>query len=74
MSTFCASRRFRRAVKQEFFFQADLLLISSSEPYGVCFIETMELDGETNLKNRSAMPCTQVMGDDLDGITRFDGE
>ncbi|EGT42276.1 hypothetical protein CAEBREN_02513 [Caenorhabditis brenneri] len=56
------------------FVAADLLLISSSEPYGVCFIETMELDGETNLKNRSAMPCTQVMGDDLDGITRFDGE
>ncbi|ULT93757.1 hypothetical protein L3Y34_003327 [Caenorhabditis briggsae] len=56
------------------FVAADLLLLSTSEPYGVCFIETMELDGETNLKNRGAMSCTQVMGDDLDGITRFDGE
>ncbi|CCD72226.1 Phospholipid-transporting ATPase [Caenorhabditis elegans] len=56
------------------FVAADLLLLSTSEPYGVCFIETMELDGETNLKNRAAIACTQEMGDDLDGITRFDGE
>uniref|UniRef100_A0A8R1HVD2 Phospholipid-transporting ATPase n=1 Tax=Caenorhabditis japonica TaxID=281687 RepID=A0A8R1HVD2_CAEJA len=56
------------------FVAADLLLISTSEPHGMCYIETMELDGETNLKTRGAMADTAEMGDDLDGITRFDGE
>jgi len=28
----------------------DVILLQSSEPKGVCFIETKNLDGETNLK------------------------
>lgn len=31
---------------------ADILLISSSDPQGICHIETSNLDGETNLKQR----------------------
>ena len=31
-------------------FPADVLLIQSSDPKGECFIETKNLDGETNLK------------------------
>ncbi|EYC40857.1 hypothetical protein Y032_0593g406 [Ancylostoma ceylanicum] len=56
------------------FVAADLLLLSTSEPHGICYIETMELDGETNLKTRGALPETAEMGDNLDAISKFDGE
>ncbi|KAI9253687.1 hypothetical protein EDC94DRAFT_636528 [Helicostylum pulchrum] len=39
-------------------FPADIILISSSEPEGLCYIETSNLDGEVNLKIKQALPQT----------------
>lgn len=45
-------------VKQDGFFPADLLFLASTNPDGVCYIETANLDGETNLKIRKALERT----------------
>ncbi|KAG0584404.1 hypothetical protein KC19_3G207800 [Ceratodon purpureus] len=45
-------------VKDGDFFPSDLLLVSSTGPDGICYVETMNLDGETNLKARQALEVT----------------
>ncbi|KAG0042366.1 hypothetical protein BGZ83_000552 [Gryganskiella cystojenkinii] len=37
---------------------ADIVILSTSEPDGLCFIETKNLDGETNLKIRRGLTAT----------------
>ncbi|KAM3965408.1 ATPase phospholipid transporting 8B isoform 1-T3 [Aphomia sociella] len=55
------------------FVAADILLLSSSEPNGLCYIETAELDGETNLKCRQCLVETAAMGQDDAQLGAFDG-
>uniref|UniRef100_A0A672T524 Phospholipid-transporting ATPase n=1 Tax=Sinocyclocheilus grahami TaxID=75366 RepID=A0A672T524_SINGR len=56
------------------FVTADLFLLSSSEPLNLVYIETAELDGETNLKVKQALTVTGDMGDNLEALAAFNGE
>uniref|UniRef100_A0A1I8B4S0 Phospholipid-transporting ATPase n=1 Tax=Meloidogyne hapla TaxID=6305 RepID=A0A1I8B4S0_MELHA len=42
-------------------FPADIVILTSSEPMGMAYIETAQLDGETNLKIRQALPETSML-------------
>lgn len=47
------------------FLPADLVLLSASNPEGVAYVETMNLDGETNLKLRKALRATWPLADEV---------
>lgn len=49
-------------VEGDHLFPADLLCLSTSLHGGACYVETMNLDGETNLKLRGALGQTQNLG------------
>ncbi|XVF86833.1 hypothetical protein PTKIN_Ptkin18bG0074200 [Pterospermum kingtungense] len=51
-------------VEKDQFFPADLLLLSSSYEDGICYVETMNLDGETNLKVKRALEVTLSLDED----------
>uniref|UniRef100_A0A8C6U341 Phospholipid-transporting ATPase n=1 Tax=Neogobius melanostomus TaxID=47308 RepID=A0A8C6U341_9GOBI len=51
---------------------ADLVILSSSEPQGMCYIETSNLDGETNLKIRQGLQVTSEIKD-IGSLIRLSG-
>ncbi|KAG7013066.1 putative phospholipid-transporting ATPase 9, partial [Cucurbita argyrosperma subsp. argyrosperma] len=51
-------------VEKDEFFPADIILLSSSYEDAVCYVETMNLDGETNLKLKQALEVTSRMNED----------
>ncbi|KAI8539269.1 hypothetical protein RHMOL_Rhmol09G0169000 [Rhododendron molle] len=60
-------------VKQDESFPADLLFLASTDTDGFCYIETTNLDGETNLKIRKALEetCKYVTAENA---SEFKGE
>uniref|UniRef100_A0A6I8SAM4 Phospholipid-transporting ATPase n=1 Tax=Xenopus tropicalis TaxID=8364 RepID=A0A6I8SAM4_XENTR len=52
---------------------ADLISLSSSEPQAMCYIETSNLDGETNLKIRQGLSVTAEMKD-IDTLMSLSGK
>ena len=59
-------------IKKDEQFPCDLLLLSSYHPDGVCYIETSQLDGETNLKRRNCLQETATLRSD-DVISNLKG-
>nr|GMD28515.1 putative phospholipid-transporting ATPase 9 [Ipomoea batatas] len=47
-------------VQKDEFFPADLLLLSSNYDDAICYVETMNLDGETNLKLKQALEVSST--------------
>lgn len=47
------------------FFPADMAVLATSEPKNICFVETKNLDGETNLKHKMAPKELQVFEDEV---------
>ncbi|KAJ3450981.1 putative phospholipid-transporting atpase [Anaeramoeba flamelloides] len=51
------------------FFPTDLVVLTSSEKEGICYIDTCNLDGETNLKIKQGIKATYPLQEEKD----FDG-
>lgn len=60
-------------IKSNEYFPADLVLLSTSNDEGLCYIETSNLDGESNLKTRRALEQTWKYGNSNEA-SKFTGE
>uniref|UniRef100_A0A668AM81 Phospholipid-transporting ATPase n=1 Tax=Myripristis murdjan TaxID=586833 RepID=A0A668AM81_9TELE len=59
-------------LKKNDFIPADILLLSSSNPNSLCYVETAELDGETNLKFKMGLRVTDERLQEESQLARFD--
>ena len=51
-------------ITEDKYFPADLILLKSSNPSGLAYVETKNLDGETNLKHKSCLKeLQQIIAD-----------
>jgi len=55
------------------YFPADLILLTSSLAKGICYVETKNLDGETNLKHKQSLNELNQLLTDEEQITNFSG-
>ncbi|KAK9088134.1 hypothetical protein Scep_027216 [Stephania cephalantha] len=53
-------------VEKNEYFPSDLLFISSSYEDGICYVDTMNLDGETHLKVKRCLEATLALDDDVE--------
>lgn len=59
-------------VEENEYFPCDLILLNSDLPNGVCYVETKNLDGETNLKHKKANEKTvELCKSNEDAINNF---
>ncbi|KAL7376349.1 hypothetical protein ABVT39_006202 [Epinephelus coioides] len=59
-------------MKKNEFIPADILLLSSSNPNSLCYVETAELDGETNLKFKLGLRVTDERLQEERQLAQFD--
>lgn len=55
------------------FFPADMVLLSSSGRKGICYIETKNLDGETNLKHKISNKDVMAMVPNEQALSQLRG-
>ncbi|KAI9159401.1 drs2 neo1 protein [Blastocladiella emersonii ATCC 22665] len=58
-------------VKKDKAVPADLVLLRTPLDQGLCYIQTSQLDGESNLKQRQAVPQIQALLNSLDDVASF---
>jgi len=56
------------------FIPADVLILNTSDPKGCCYVETKNLDGETNLKVKTVQKDLNSHFSTLEGLQAITGE
>ena len=61
-------------VRRDEYFPADIVLINSNDPQGIWYVETKNLDGETNLKYKTPDTSTIPFTKNDEDMSKFKGE